>query len=714
MSNNRFSRRTVLQGIGGTATGSALLRSVSTPASAGENYPDSDKDAVVSAPNGAGQNVLATLNQYPGTAGGDRYGTLIEDTSAFRRDVEHLRDVHTILWDADLGQTLDVRNDAAGSEVSYESSTVPEVHVHNWFQFDSGYSADLYQDVLVTADKPALLVQNNAQFDQANDHTLFTLVNPAIDEFDSRGEGDSGYVTTANGYDCVVASDGSWYLAYAQQRPSTGKTTFDGHRVGVEGSTSGSDKSAWHDIYGENDGYIDANSSASGNVDSGVGLYVGGATDVTWLTAIGFGKSESEAIDNATAALDNGYAAERNGFVSAWDDWHASVSSGPTGDATADAMYEKSLTSLKCAQDPRGPMIAGAFEPGSEEYTYVWPRDQVVMIQSLLSADATTEAREALQWLDDHQIKTATTDDRGIDREGTWWQNYYVDGSAHWEALQLDQVGGPIYAHWLTWQETGDSAVLDDHYSMSKSAGQFLLGYDNGYGFPKKHQDPWEEIWGYSTEGTASAIAGLRAMAELADAKGETAFADDCRNKADTWASNFDGYCYKTNAYLGDHYVTADSPTYNDGTLDADVRPDAAAFMAAWPWNVKDASSPEMTSTVQKADDTAWKADDTPCLGRYPQDDYTPSGSANDGGWPLCEAYADVVRWQSGVDSNAMSDYVFDHAEQWTTAAGLLPERVDGNGDVQWNSNLQWSQAMYLLLVESDQRGAPFGLAPSS
>jgi hypothetical protein len=39
---------------------------------------------------------------------------------------------------------------------------------------------------------------------------------------------------------------------------------------------------------------------------------------------------------------------------------------------------------------------------------------------------------------------------------------------------------------------------------------------------------------------------------------------------------------------------------------------------------------------------------------------------------------------------------------------------VDGGGNVRWNSNLQWSQAMYLLLVESDQRGTPFGLAPSS
>jgi hypothetical protein len=42
----------------------------------------------------------------------------------------------------------------------------------------------------------------------------------------------------------------------------------------------------------------------------------------------------------------------------------------------------------------------------------------------------------------------------------------------------------------------------------------------------------------------------------------------------------------------------------------------------------------------------------------------------------------------------------------------LLPERVDGDGRVRWNSNLQWSQAMYVLLVESHARGKPFGFAP--
>jgi GH15 family glucan-1,4-alpha-glucosidase len=136
--------------------------------------------------------------------------------------------------------------------------------------------------------------------------------------------------------------------------------------------------------------------------------------------------------------------------------------------------------------------------------------------------------------------------------------------------------------------------------------------------------------------------------------------------------------------------------------------------MAHWPWNVLPADDEGIEATAELVEDTAWRATDTHCLGRYPGDHYTPSGTAEDGGWPLCEAYADVVRWQNGQDPDAVADYLFDHATEWTTATSLLPERVDGDGTVSWNSNLQWSQAMYVLLAESHARGEPFGLAPPS
>ena len=102
----------------------------------------------------------------------------------------------------------------------------------------------------------------------------------------------------------------------------------------------------------------------------------------------------------------------------------------------------------------------------------------------------------------------------------------------------------------------------------------------------------------------------------------------------------------------------------------------------------------------------------SPCLGRYLGDRYTPTGSVEDGGWPLCEACADVARWLGGSDPDAVADHAFEDAHEWTTTAGLLPERVDRSGDVRWNSNLRWSHATYPLLVENHVRDKAFGLAP--
>ena len=556
-------------------------------------------------------------------------------------------------------------------------------------------------------------MRNRADFEATRDRTLYTLFNLGIKghSHEDPNAVQAAHVVDTEEYSVVTATDGNRHVAFAQSHD--GYRGFDGHRVGRTGVREGPGRSAWRDIYEESDGWIDENESESGELDAGFGLYLDDCERAEWLTAVGFAKgSEQAAIDHAIDALDNGYEAEREAFAEAWTEWHEDVTTAPTGDDAVDDRYERSLTSMKCAEDHCQAIIAGAFKPSGMTYKFIWPRDQVIIVQALLAAGAIREAKDALEWLDEVQIRgpDPVTDDRNIDRRGTWWQNYYTTGEAHWRALQLDQVGGPIYAHWLLWQETGEDDLLEKHYAMSERAAEFLLSWDNDWGFPRSHQDPWEEVWGHSTEGSAAGIAGLRCMAEMADAAGDDDLASRCRERADVWAGNLATYCYKTDTPYGDHFVTADSPEY--GHPAPDERPDAAAFMAYWPWNVIDADAPEMVSTAELADDPAWGADGTACLGRYPGDTYTPSGTAEDGGWPLCEAYADVVRWQSGLDTDAVADHVESDAAEWTTTANLLPERVDGDGTVSWNSNLQWSQAMYVLLVESHRRGEPYGLAP--
>jgi len=151
---------------------------------------------------------------------------------------------------------------------------------------------------------------------------------------------------------------------------------------------------------------------------------------------------------------------------------------------------------------------------------------------------------------------------------------------------------------------------------------------------------------GLSIEGNAAVIAGLRAMAELAEANGDLTYAKTCREAATTIDSQFDANQYTTSGIYGDHeyYITAKNPTWNP---EAEKRPDAASFMVYYPWNVRNANEMHI---LESLDDTnVYTASYTSCLGRYPKDKYTPSESIEDGGWPLCEAYADSKMLPHGL-----------------------------------------------------------------
>lgn len=130
----------------------------------------------------------------------------------------------------------------------------------------------------------------------------------------------------------------------------------------------------------------------------------------------GFAKDEESAVEHARESLDAGHNPERAEFVAAWESWHDGIGEAPTGDETADDLYERSLTSTRCAQDGCCAMVAGAFNPEDTTYKFIWPRDRAIIIQSVVAAGATEEAEITVDWLDRVQIAGETDDDR----EGRW------------------------------------------------------------------------------------------------------------------------------------------------------------------------------------------------------------------------------------------------------------------------------------------------------
>src|SRR6056297_1409807 len=153
-------------------------RSPTMPVESNAPSVPSDKDAILSAPRDDGANVLLTANRYDDPEHG-RHGAIIEETSAFRSDIELFYDLHTLAWNADEEHTLDARDDAVESDVSYASSKVPEITLENRFD-EPGSTGALTQRVVASVDTCGLLIETDAEFETVAERTIYTVADLGI------------------------------------------------------------------------------------------------------------------------------------------------------------------------------------------------------------------------------------------------------------------------------------------------------------------------------------------------------------------------------------------------------------------------------------------------------------------------------------------------------------------------------------------------------
>lgn len=257
-------------------------------------------------------------------------GAIIENVTAY--DSPMIADLHTVLWDSKWELVKNTRDDATGVNVSVDGS-IPEATATVELKYTNPnyalvrYWPEIRQRAIVSAARPALVVEQDLELGAYAPpryaaspnlrHTVYSIANPTIGE-----EHNDGWVTDDGDYDVFVATNQEYSVAIVQRyvHPTVG-TSFDGHRVGDVGVEQGESRSAWFDIYEEADGWIDRNDNNAGDIDFGAGLYVGDDYDEsddtanpTWRIGIGFGTSDSEAIDNAIATVEDGYETERNRY----------------------------------------------------------------------------------------------------------------------------------------------------------------------------------------------------------------------------------------------------------------------------------------------------------------------------------------------------------------------------------------------------------------
>jgi glucoamylase len=176
-------------------------------------------------------------------------------------------------------------------------------------------------------------------------------------------------------------------------------------------------------------------------------------------------------------------------------------------------MYRLSRCVLLAHEDKtfQGALVASIRIPWGETkgdndlggYHLVWTRDLVQSATALLATGQTATPLRALIWLAALQRP-----------DGSFPQNSWIDGTAYWAGLRLDEVTAPILLAWRLSQHNEALGLMDPSMMILCATAYLIL---QG---PVTNQERWEENAGYSPSTLAGVIAGLVCAAEWAKKNG--------------------------------------------------------------------------------------------------------------------------------------------------------------------------------------------------
>jgi len=460
------------------------------------------------------------------------------------------------------------------------------------------------------------------------------------------------------------------------------------------------------------------------------------------ILAIAVGRGADEAGHQARASLEEGFPALLDRYVKPWERWQAELPVGPRG-----ALSEVSTAVIKTHESKLipGALLASlavpwGFSKGDGDlggYHLVWPRDMVQSAGGLLAAGAHAEARAALVYL-------AATQHA----DGHWPQNMWVDGTAYWQGLQMDETALPVLLFDLAARAGALLPEdLDTHrfWPMLRAAASYLVC--NG---PVTQQDRWEEDGGYTPYTLAAEIAALLVAAEWAEKCGEPQLAPYLRATADSWNAQVERWLYVQDTPLArqcgvaGYYVRiaeGDSDGADD-IIEVRNRPDgdtqrrvdqivSTDALALVRFGLRDANDPRVVNTLRVIDsELAMQLPYGPAWHRYSDDGYGEhaDGSPFDGTgigrlWPLLtgeRAHYELARGNATTAARLQRSF-----EAMAGPGGLLPEQTWDAPDIPERElvfgrpagsamPLAWAHAEYLKLVRSLGDGRVFDLPPQT
>src|SRR5213595_2978978 len=503
---------------------------------------------------------------------------------------------------------------------------------------------------------------------------------------------------------------------------------FARRSVGYVGASDG-----WQDLMSNFKMDWEFRTAEGGNIALTGEIALPGSGEFTIAVACG-GSYQSTAA-KLLQSLAEPFESHRKGYVRQWQ--RAVVNPQfDFSDNTSDGggMYRLSRCVLLAHEDKvfQGALVASMSIPWGETksnndlggYHLVWTRDLVQSATALLATGQTGTPLRALIWL----AALQRTD-------GSFPQNSWINGTAYWSGLQLDEIAAPILLAWRLYKQGGAIGSFDPRVMILRAAAYLIL---QG---PVTDQDRWEENSGYSPSTLATVIASLVCVAECANELGYTKLADFILVYADWLAAHIEEWTVTTQGELVDgfprHYIrinptdpkapdphpdpnTAMIQLANGGGLHPARNVVGGDFLHLVRFGIRDANDPVIRDSIEVIDRVLrYDLPQGPGWRRYNHDGY---GQKDDGGafdgtgvgrcWPILTGERGHYELAAGRNSKPFIRSMEDFANQ----GGMLTEQLWDGPDLP-DAHMKrgcptgaamplcWSHAEYISLVRSRHDG---------
>ncbi len=591
------------------------------------------------------------------------------------------------------------------------------------------------KEIIVDPHLPCLLIHARVspgagwKDSQVDGLKLYVLCAPHLDV---GGYGNNAYVVESAGKEFLAANKGETWLALGATRP------FSRLSVGYVGASDGwTDLVRGYRLDWEFDRALDGNVALTGEIDL--------AQTREFKVGMALGNRLPRALTTLLQSLSSSYEKQSERFLDQWR--RAEHHLIPLAEYAQDggALCRASRQILLAHEDKTypGAMTASLSIPWGEAksdeddrggYHLVWVRDLVQCALGLLASGNRQSPLRSLVYLAVNQLP-----------DGSFPQNFWIDGRPYWHGVQLDEVAFPILLAHRLWREE----ALDefDPYPMVLAAAGFLVRRG-----PATQQERWEEASGYSPSTLAASIAALISAATFARDRGDIetahlieAHADFLEGSLEQWTVTVEGTLVPGHRR---HYVRVnpvkvgepipDRPVGDATIILANRAPGErfeylareivdAGFLELVRYGVRRADDPVIVDSLAVVD--AVLKVETPsgvCWRRYNHDNYGQradgapfTGYGTAGGWPLLTGERGHYELAAGRD---VSLYV-SSMEGFATGTGLLPEQVWIEDDLPtkhlWRGRptacaapLTWAHAEYLKLLRSVRDQRVFDLVP--